>query len=669
MKSNNHLHLYMICALGLFALCCGEDNTSDSNDPCQSCTETQICQNGKCVDKSEQPKDPCQFCTIDQICQNGKCVDKPCSTQGYVRCDGTCIDPMTSNAFCGANESCEGFENCGDSKSCTQGRCECEANEHAYNDGCEADSIENCGEHGLNCETTIDGWADGKCINGACHVTACQPDLHLNNNACEPDDTDHCGYFGSCSEIVDGWASGDCIQGKCTVKSCVEGMHVYGNECEIDDIKNCGMHDRVCEKEEICTNGECACPDGYALCGGGSSAFCVNVQSSTSNCGSCGYVCEQGQICSLGHCIGATDCDGTVRDTSKDVDHCGACNNRCGEGLICSEGICQAGNGEMYCNGRVINSLKDSANCGKCGNICSAGSKCIKGQCSEGTGATYCNGYSVILLDDSANCGQCGNKCDVGKICKSGRCQTGTGATYCNGYARNISFEVSHCGQCFNRCSTDNSCKAGVCTKGFAVGDTILFGAINNVPLQWYILDNDTTNRRFMVLAMDVIAEGKFNAKSNGVTWENCTIRSWLNGYDKSKNLAGIDCTSDNFMKFFTSEERAKIPKVNVEYDDQHSSLSDSHHKGNTQDYVFLLSKDEVYKFFPWAQSYQMYKKIHYKGSWWTRDTIAFDNKSIVVSDYPSSNDEYGRDLYSYNITIAYVYKSLGVRPALWINY
>ena len=46
-----------------------------------------------------------------------------CQTQGFVNCNGTCIDPKTSIQFCGANEFCEGFTPCGANETCQEGQC------------------------------------------------------------------------------------------------------------------------------------------------------------------------------------------------------------------------------------------------------------------------------------------------------------------------------------------------------------------------------------------------------------------------------------------------------------------------------------------------------------------------------------------------------------------
>ena len=66
------------------------------------------------------------------------------------------------------------------------------------------------------------------------------------------------------------------------------------------------------------------------------------------------------------------------------------------------------------------------------------------------------------------------------------------------------------------------------------------------------------------------------------VTWETCTLRSWLNGYGFSINSKGKDYTKNNFIDAaFNKTEKDSIVNTNV--------------GNNTRDRVFLLSETEIY--------------------------------------------------------------------------
>lgn len=56
-----------------------------------------------------------------------------------------------------------------------------------------------------------------------------------------------------------------------------------------------------------------------------------------------------------------------------------------------------------------------------------------------------------------------------------------------------------------------------------------------------------------------------YNKTMRNVTWETCTMRSWLNGYGSSANVCGIDYRNENFIdKAFSEKEQAAIYTANV---------------------------------------------------------------------------------------------------------
>ena len=194
--------------------------------------------------------------------------------------------------------------------------------------------------------------------------------------------------------------------------------------------------------------------------------------------------------------------------------------------------------------------------------------------------------------------------------------------------------------------------------KSAKVGDVVKFGT--------YEQDNDTTNGKeeieWMVLDVE---EGKvlvvskyaldcrsYHDENVSVTWENCSLRGWLN--DEFLNTA------------FADAEQAMIPTVTVSAD---KNPEYSTNPGNaTQDKVFLLSIDEVKRYFDSDAERQCQATIYaetqgsyvtaYNGccEWWSRTpgydwryvSSVGDNGSVQNIDYPVTNHT--------------------VRPALWID-
>jgi uncharacterized protein YjdB len=83
------------------------------------------------------------------------------------------------------------------------------------------------------------------------------------------------------------------------------------------------------------------------------------------------------------------------------------------------------------------------------------------------------------------------------------------------------------------------------------------------------------------------------------VTWETCTLRSWLNGYGSESNKCGVDYTNNNFIDtaFTESEQKSIITSTVVNYNGYIKYFFDKFevNGGNdTKDKIYLLSFDEA---------------------------------------------------------------------------
>lgn len=244
-----------------------------------------------------------------------------------------------------------------------------------------------------------------------------------------------------------------------------------------------------------------------------------------------------------------------------------------------------------------------------------------------------------------------------------------------------------------NRTNEEYTCNPS-CEKG----GKLLFGKYNGSPIEWYIMSNDTANRRFALLAMDPLEQRAFNEELAPVTWERSTIRSWLNGYGPSENDLEIDYTSDSFIsQAFTRKEKAWIHKTTV-VNNGNSDLG----KGGTptKDYVFLLNKNELVEFIPetaqgWPghhnfsgeEATKLCTKIRCKHSWWLREST---DARVPIEGEVMNAHFYGARYVNSIGAVGYVknpvlslpvdglyYRNDGthsesklyVRPALWMNY
>lgn len=178
-------------------------------------------------------------------------------------------------------------------------------------------------------------------------------------------------------------------------------------------------------------------------------------------------------------------------------------------------------------------------------------------------------------------------------------------------------------------------------------------------PIAWRVLAVE--NGKAFLLAEKILDAKPYNVEFEEVTWETCTLRSWLN--------------NEFYTDAFNAGEKAKIHTTRVVNEDNLESGTDG---GNdTDDKVFLLSYSEVmnpaYGFSPdWSNedparqaqwtdfSMDEDSSIPENGYWWLRTPSTFQHHACSVN-----NDGYVNYIY-YTSYVSYTH--IGVRPALWVN-
>ena len=176
-------------------------------------------------------------------------------------------------------------------------------------------------------------------------------------------------------------------------------------------------------------------------------------------------------------------------------------------------------------------------------------------------------------------------------------------------------------------------------TKVFKVGDILRFGIYEDKIIEWLVLDKKDS--KALVISKDVLFEKAYDDMGSSVTWETCTLRSYLN--------------NDFYNLVFTEEEKKLIAKSKIENPDNPDYGTEG---GNdTEDYIFLLSIEEANRYFKTDKDRDCGKQ------WWLRTPgCRQDCAAYVRSD--------GR----INFDGIYVHRSRdiyydgGVRPALWLD-
>lgn len=197
-------------------------------------------------------------------------------------------------------------------------------------------------------------------------------------------------------------------------------------------------------------------------------------------------------------------------------------------------------------------------------------------------------------------------------------------------------------------------------------------------PIKWRVLSVNGDDA-FIIADQNLDAKA-YNETKTDVTWENSTIRSWLNGYDASVNKDKKSFTSDNFLdNAFSMAEQDAIKTTYVVNEDNPYNGTDG--GNNTWDKVYLLAVSEAsntsYGFdskYNTSSKTREAKNTEYAkqcGAWSSANSLYLGNgpwrlRTPGGSAYSASRVD--DDGYGYSNYNSVTYTDVAVRPALHIN-
>ena len=585
-----------------------------------------------------------------------KLSEPPNCVTGAERCESNEVITGT-----GIYQVCSETGEWGDDFVCAAG---CKDDLHCSNDD---ESMPKCSEDGkIRCKTIDDITLAFNCRDGLWLPSICYSNQCSEESGCI-DSTQACeGSSSRCIDVPDiGSVQIDCIDQKKTTFYCPKGITCDGDKCADGTISSesvlaCGEEKTNCTqsiehwKSGRCTNGACIVTE----CESGYHPYEDELQceeNTNDNCGVHGKVCATDKTCdtSSGKCEctnGLKACGTECVDISSNLNHCGECNQDCvisnSQSVNCEAGSCKA-------------------------TKCETGYHLYNNQCEQ---------------DSNSNCGQHDKKCTKEQFegsatvsCENAQCVIKT----CD------STHQLNGGKCIDKCSDDEfwdsstkQCEKRTCSsmKDLNVGDTCYFGRYmydsdgTIKPLEWLIISIDNVNNRLFMITLNVIDFKPYNEANGYFDWYNCTLRSWLNGFDATYNKMEVDYTDNSFKKTaFNSDELESIIFYNHPINEY---AGNTEHMGITDvdDYVFNLSLNDATTYLTSetrkASPTEYAKKnanayvepagctgTQCKSRWWLRDTILI-NSVQAESITPAGNG----DLYDLN------HKSVGIRPALWIK-
>ena len=148
----------------------------------------------------------------------------------------------------------------------------------------------------------------------------------------------------------------------------------------------------------------------------------------------------------------------------------------------------------------------------------------------------------------------------------------------------------------------------------FGDEDVVYLGTYNETPIAWQIFN--LSEHEALLITKDSIEEMAYNTEYKSISWEDSTLRKWLN---------------EEFINSFDEKEKSRL----LTYASQ-------------GDKVFLLSDEDV----------KVYKKIDKSSkSWWLRSNGEDKSKAMYVEANGTINTS--GDI---------VTKLHGIRPAIWLS-
>lgn len=195
--------------------------------------------------------------------------------------------------------------------------------------------------------------------------------------------------------------------------------------------------------------------------------------------------------------------------------------------------------------------------------------------------------------------------------------------------------------------------------EDYGIGDVLSFGsyeqddnsANGKEPIEWIVLDK--ANDKLLVLSKYGIDVQQYNNDWEYGTWENCSLRAWLN-------------TEFINNAFGTDERNYLVSALNENPDNPIYFTSGGN---DTNDYAFLLTYDEMERYYPEAAERTIVNTKYAEsrinavngediGIYWLRTGGSSDCEDAMVISKDGSIDYDGKCVDKYEV----------VRPAIWIN-
>jgi len=173
------------------------------------------------------------------------------------------------------------------------------------------------------------------------------------------------------------------------------------------------------------------------------------------------------------------------------------------------------------------------------------------------------------------------------------------------------------------------------------VGNVIQFG-----KYEWRVLE--VSNNKALLISDGILETRQYHKEFTEITWEQCSLRKYLNG---------------KFLQSFAATDRKKIIETRIKT--PNNPLLNASGGKDTKDFIFLLSLDEVKRFFPTDEE----RTVVYYGSahWWWLRSPGQNNAQAAIVKAQGGVGKYANGAIG-GAGERIIKEDGGIRPALWIK-
>ena len=218
--------------------------------------------------------------------------------------------------------------------------------------------------------------------------------------------------------------------------------------------------------------------------------------------------------------------------------------------------------------------------------------------CGETQGEPLGHNWSPSSCTDPGVCMTCGETgktmdhnwkeatCSAPKTCRN--CGETEGDVLDHDWSYDAATNTKYCSMCgLEGESSSNNSNSGSSIPEVSIGDTLTMGYYGYDEIEWIVLDYDPATNQALLISRYCLDAIPYHAGSSYGSWENSTLRRWL-------NQAFISTA-------FTQEERDMIVTTHLSNPDNPDFGVDG---GNdTNDRIFILSYEEAVYYFPTIKS------------------------------------------------------------------